>query len=383
MPRRSLQPPITTLAGMVLVVAAMVFFQGLFATVAFAALAAVICRRFQLVLIRRGLGGAVSLLITVVAFVLVLAALVAAGFAAIVAMGVSINDNRDVLAASLRDLAANFGLVTGLPPTSVPQIDIGVIASALRSVLGLVTPVVSGLVMAVLIVTYLLLDANGLRARMLRATSAETIARYDALATELVVYIKVRTVLGGAAAIADTILLLLLGVPYAPLWGVFSFLFSFVPNLGFIIALIPPAVFAFFAGGILPAALVIVGYTGINLAFDYVLQPRMMASNLDISAVVTIVAILVWTVIIGPMGALLAVPLTIALRAILLPFPGARWFVALLGPVPGEAAEASLPGAPPEAIAAVAREATRTAAAEAERGAAGAPETETEPTIGA
>jgi len=380
MPTRSLQAPLTTLAGMVLVVAAMVFFQGLFATVAFAALAAVICRWFQLILIRRGVGRAVSLVITVVAFVLVLAALAAAGFAAIVAMGVSINDNRDELAASLRDLAVNFGLVTGLPPASVPQIDIGVIASALRSVLGLVTPVVSGLVMAVLIVTYLLLDAHGLRARMLRATSADTIARYDALATELVVYIKVRAVLGGAAAIADTILLLLLGVPYAPLWGVLSFLFSFVPNLGFIIALIPPTVFAFFAGGIVPAVFVVLGYTGINLAFDYVLQPRMMASSLDISAVVTIVTILVWTVIIGPMGALLAVPLTIALRAILLPYPGARWFVALLGPVPGEAAEALLPGAPPEAIAAA-----QAAAAEAATGAAetatGAAETAAEPTI--
>ena len=75
----------------------------------------------------------------------------------------------------------------------------------------------------------------------------------------------------------------------------------------------------------------------INLAFDYVLQPRMMSAELDISPVVVITCILVWTFLIGATGALLAVPLTIALRAILVPFPGARWFVALLGPVPGEA----------------------------------------------
>ena len=73
----------------------------------------------------------------------------------------------------------------------------------------------------------------------------------------------------------------------------------------------------------------------INLAFDYVLQPRMMATTSTSARSSTIVTILVWTVIIGPAGALLAVPLTIALRAILLPFQGARWFVALLGPVPG------------------------------------------------
>jgi predicted PurR-regulated permease PerM len=61
-----------------------------------------------------------------------------------------------------------------------------------------------------------------------------------------------------------------------------------------------------------------------------------MASELDISAVVVIVAILFWTFVIGPMGALLAVPLTIVVRQLLMPFPGARWFVAVIGPVPGD-----------------------------------------------
>ncbi len=221
----------------------------------------------------------------------------------------------------------------------MPVVDPGQLLSVARSLLSAVAPAVTGLVMAVLIVTYLLLDADRLRARLLAATSSDVIARYDALATELVVYVKVRAVLGGAAAIADTVLLLVLGVPYALLWGVVSFLFSFVPNIGFVIALIPPALLAFFDGGLGPAIAVVVGYVAINLAFDYVLQPRMLSISLDLSPVVTIVSILAWTVIIGPMGALLAVPLTIAMRAVLMPFPGARWFVALLGPVPGDTRE--------------------------------------------
>jgi len=56
--------------------------------------------------------------------------------------------------------------------------------------------------------------------------------------------------------------------------------------------------------GLGPAVLVVVGYVVINLAFDYILQPRIMATDLDISPVVVIVAILVWTAIIGPVGAL-------------------------------------------------------------------------------
>jgi predicted PurR-regulated permease PerM len=341
MPARSLQPPLTVLGGAVLVTAAIVFSQGLFATVAFAALAAVVCRRLQLALCWRGVRNGLAITLTVVSFVVVLAALALAGFAAVAAMATEIAASSDELTSLADDLRAAIDEVAGLPPADVPAVDIATVLAVLRSVLGMLAPVVTGLLMAVLIVAYLLLDAGQLRERMAAATSSGVMARYDALAAELVVYVKVRAVLGGAAAIADTILLLVLGVPYAPLWGVLSFLFSFVPNLGFIVALIPPTVFAFLEGGLGLALLVVAGYVVINLTFDYVLQPRMMSTELDLSPVVTIVAILVWTLIVGPMGALLAVPLTIAMRAILLPFPGARWFVALLGPVPDDPVGAS------------------------------------------
>ncbi|MCJ7710139.1 MAG: AI-2E family transporter, partial [Chloroflexi bacterium] len=340
---RSLLPSVAVLAGIVLLGAALMAAQGLFATVAFGALAAIICRRLQLLLLRRGLGSMSALAVTVTAFVLVIGSLAAAFVASIIALAVELSGESEALAEQLRALAESFGLATGLPPDSVPQIDVSVLLAAVRSMLAMIAPAVTGLLMAFLIVTYLLLDANNLRARMLRVASPGIIARYDALAVELVVYIKVRAVLGAAAAVADVVLLLVLGVPYAVLWGVVSFLFSFVPNIGFVLALIPPTVLAFLNGGIVPALAVVVGYTVINLAFDYVLQPRMMSTNLEISPVVVIVSIMFWTFLIGAMGALLAVPLTIALRAVLLPYPGARWFVALLGPVPGETEGAAGP----------------------------------------
>ena len=98
-----------------------------------------------------------------------------------------------------------------------------------------------------------------------------------------------RALLGAAAALADTVLLLVLGVPYAVLWGLMSFLFSFIPNIGFVLALIPPAAFALVEHGPLTALAVVVGYVVINLAFDYVLQPRVVSTTLEVSPVVTIV----------------------------------------------------------------------------------------------
>lgn len=344
----SLRTPLVISAGIVVVAAGLQGVRGLFAVIAFSALAAILCRRLQLSMIGRGMGERQALVVTIGGFVVVLAALAAAFAASIIALAVQLGKDADRLADALAELAGNFGFVTGLPADAIPSIDVSTLVSGARQLLDMVSPAVTGLAMSVLIVSYLLLDANGLRARMLAVLPAGFMARYDALASELVVYMRVRAVLGAAAAVADAILLLVLGVPYAILWGVVSFLFSFVPNFGFVLALVPPAIFALLDGGPLPALLVVGGYVVINLAFDYVAQPRVMATSLDISPVVVIVSILVWTVLIGAMGALLAVPLTIVLRAILVPYPGARWFVALLGPVPPERDEPAGPAQPTE-----------------------------------
>jgi AI-2 transport protein TqsA len=343
---RSLLPSVAVLAGIVVVLAGIAAAQGLVATIAFGGLSAVICRRVQLGLQRRGMRGWAALTATFAAYVLVIAMLAVAVVASILALATEIGRESEALAARLRELADGFGLVTGVPADSVPRIDPGAVLEVIRSLLGAVSPAVTGLAMAILIAAYLLIDADSLRGRMLRATSPDVLARYDRLADELWTYVRVRAVLGGAAALADTVLLLVLGVPYAVLWGVVSFLFSFVPNIGFVLALVPPTLLAFLGGGLGPAVAVVVGYVAINLAFDYVLQPRMMASELDISPVVVITAILFWTLVIGPAGALLAVPLTIVLRTLLVPFPGARWFLAVLGPVPDDPPPTKAPAPP-------------------------------------
>ena len=338
---RSLRSPVVVVAGIALVLAYVEAIHGFLALIAFSALAGILARHLHLALQRRGMGPKLALTVTTLVYVLILAALAAAAIASVIAVADLLAEESSNVRAELAALADAFAAATGLPAGSVPAIDVAAILALLRQVLATAGPAVTGLAMSVLIVVYLLLDADNLRARMLHATSAASMARFDAMSNDLVVYIKVRAILGAAAAVADTVLLLALGVPYAVLWGVVSFLFSFVPNIGFILALVPPTVFAYFALGIGPAILVVVGYVVINLAFDYVLQPRVMATSLDLSPVVVVVSILAWTVVIGPAGALLAVPLTIALRVLLVPFDGARWFVALLGPVPVDAGAAA------------------------------------------
>ncbi len=328
---RELRGPLFITAAVVIVTVGIALAGGLFALLTFSALAAIVSRRAQLWLLDRGLAPWLALLVTVGGFILILVVMAVAVVASIAAVGFRLVEDAAQVQDWIDQLQAVWGTVTGVPGATLPPIEPQAALGVARSAVSALAPAVTSLAFSVLIVIYVLLGAKGLHGRIFRATSAEVIARYDVLATELVTYVKVRAVLGAGAAVADTVLLLLLGVPYAVLWGLISFLCSFVPNVGFILALIPPAAFALLEHGPASAIAVVSGYIVINLAFDYVIQPRVVATTLEVSPVVTIVTILVWTLLIGPAGALLAVPLTIALRAMLLPFPGTAWFVAFLG----------------------------------------------------
>ena len=142
-------------------------------------------------------------------------------------------------------------------------------------------------------------------------------------------YIIVRTELGLFAAVLSLVLLLALGVPLPILWAVLVFFASFVPNIGAFIAIVPPTILAFLDGGLAVAAMVIVGYALINFVQDQFLQPVVMGSQLNLSPLVIFIALIAWAWILGPVGALLAVPLTLGLVVVLEAFPSSRALAAL------------------------------------------------------
>ena len=76
---------------------------------------------------------------------------------------------------------------------------------------------------------------------------------------------------------------------------------------------------------------VVVGYSVINVAIDYAIQPRYVGSTVDLAPVVVTVCILFWAVVLGSAGALLAVPATMIAAAVLDAYPGSRGLARLLG----------------------------------------------------
>ena len=142
-------------------------------------------------------------------------------------------------------------------------------------------------------------------------------ARFLAFSEVIRGYMGVRAVLGIVAALLDYLLLVVLGVDYALLWGVISFILSFVPNIGFTLSLAPPMLLALIDGGWQEALIVFVGYQLINNVIDNVIGPRYIGQQMQISALLSFLSVIFWAWVLGPTGAILAVPLTVLVRDLL------------------------------------------------------------------
>jgi AI-2 transport protein TqsA len=139
-------------------------------------------------------------------------------------------------------------------------------------------------------------------------------ARFLAFSDTIRGYMGVRAVLGLIAAVLDYALLEAMGVDYALLWGVLSFLLSFVPNIGFTLSLIPPTLLALVEKGWVPAVIVLVAYQVINNVIDNVIGPRFVGREMKISALLSFLSVIFWAWVLGATGAILAVPLTVLIR---------------------------------------------------------------------
>jgi predicted PurR-regulated permease PerM len=112
----------------------------------------------------------------------------------------------------------------------------------------------------------------------------------------------------------NTVLLLIMGIPYAVLWGALAFLFGFIPSIGFLLSLVGPALMALLVSGPQEAAIVVVAFIIINGGIQNVLLPRQMGEGTDLSPAVVFGSLLFWGFILGPVGAILSVPMTMIVR---------------------------------------------------------------------
>ena len=230
-----------------------------------------------------------------------------------------------------RELLAQFGVSTD-PESVQAVVTPGALLSIVRPVASAVSDATFSIFVLALTMIYALAGAPGLRERALVAFGErhpvfEGVERFG---LDLRRYLVVRAQLGVFAAVLVLILLIVLGVPLPALWAFLVFAASFIPTVGTIIALIPPAILALLDSGVPTAAAVVIGFVLVNLAQDYLLQPRMMGTGLNLSPLVVFVSVIAWAWVFGAAGALLAVPLTVGMVVILESHPSTRSIAALM-----------------------------------------------------
>ncbi|WEG08549.1 AI-2E family transporter [Microbacterium horticulturae] len=145
-------------------------------------------------------------------------------------------------------------------------------------------------------------------------------------------YYIVNASFGAVVAILDGLALWWLGIPAPIVWAILAFVTNFIPNIGFIIGLIPPALLALVVGGWPMMLAVIAIYCVVNVVLQVLVQPKFVADAVNLSLTLSFFSVIFWTFIIGPLGAILSIPLTLLVRALVLEGdPGARWLRWLSG----------------------------------------------------
>jgi AI-2 transport protein TqsA len=152
-----------------------------------------------------------------------------------------------------------------------------------------------------------------------------------AIRTDVFNFVVIRTKVNFITAVPATLILFLMGIDFAVLWGVLLFFLSFIPYIGFALAMIPPAVLGWLQYGPVGAIAVVAVFLVINFVAEYVLFPRYTSKGLNIPPYVVLLSVVFWGWLLGALGTLIAVPITLLMRVILSNFTEAHWLVNLLG----------------------------------------------------
>jgi AI-2 transport protein TqsA len=347
-----------TAAGAVLVIAGLHEIADIIAPVFLALVLTVAVHPMDGMLRRWGAKPWAALLLTLVTIYLILIGLAAAAAFSLARLATELPQYKgrgQELIDNVSQTLSNLGIGSQQINAALGNIDIDKVVSELLDVLDGLLAVTGSLVLVVTVLFFMALDAVGFTARLRSVGRAGLAPALSGFASGTRRYLVVSTVFGLIVAVLDTIALTLIGVPLPVVWGLFSFITNYVPNIGFVIGLIPPALLGLLDGGPWTMLAVIAVYCVINVIIQSVIQPKVVGDVVGLTATLSFVSLIFWTWVIGPLGAILAIPLTVLAKAVLLDMdPRAHWLSVLVSPgspAASPSGPAASPSGPPAASA--------------------------------
>ncbi|HID48843.1 MAG TPA: AI-2E family transporter [Chromatiales bacterium] len=182
-------------------------------------------------------------------------------------------------------------------------------------------------------VIFLLLETSSLPVKLQAVfrNPRSSMRKLQQLAASLNHYVTLKSLMSLLTGVCITIWLKIIGVDYPVLWGILAFLLNFIPNIGSIIAAFPTVLLALVQAGYQLALLVVLGYVAVNMVIGNILEPRVMGRGLGLSTLVVFVSLVFWGWILGPVGMLLSVPLTMMVKVAMEANDDTRWLAIMLG----------------------------------------------------
>lgn len=328
--------------GLVTLAAVAVLFGGVYLAASFvsfvllAVFFALLCYPLKGWLMRRGVAQPAVLAIIALGLAAVVVGLGLLVGVSVGQLAANLDTYRSMLVQQSQALRDQLGALGVAAPENVagpalnPEVMIELLSAIIASVAGFLTSFIYVLILIIL----LLVEGPQFFARAERALGDghPVLVRLRTFSPTIVRFFGLRTYMNALTGAGVGLALFLLGVDYAPLWGVLLFFLSYVPYIGIFVASIPPVVLALAEYGPGRALLVIVGITIVNFALENVVFPRLVGRGLSLSTAVVFLSFFLWSGLLGGAGALLAVFLTVLVLLLLDSYDETRWLARILTP---------------------------------------------------
>jgi AI-2 transport protein TqsA len=234
------------------------------------------------------------------------------------------------LTTTLAEFGIDFGIATKETNPFDPQAALGLVGN----LAGSLGSILNNAFLLFIIVCFILLEASSFPHKVREAfgDSPDLEDRMTEIGESIRRYLGIKTLTSMATGFLAYAALMVLGVKFAPLWALIAFLLNFVPAVGSVIAAIPAVALALVDNSPETAMFVALSYVVINLSIGNFLEPRVMGEGIGLSPLIVVGSLLFWGWVLGPIGMVLAVPLTVILRITLDSQPSTQWVAILLGP---------------------------------------------------
>ena len=236
------------------------------------------------------------------------------------------------LAGGAIDMARSLGIDLSGAPVLETFDPAAVFAMAGNTLLGFGSVLSNGFLI-LLTVIFMLAEASSFPRKLRDVLSdPDDLPYFERVADNVNRYFAIKTTISVGTGVTVGVFLALVGVDFPVLWGLLAFMLNYVPTIGSFIAALPPVLLALVQLGPTHAAVAAAGYVVVNVLLGSVVEPRFMGRGLGLSTLVVFLSLVFWGWMLGPVGMLLSVPLTMTAKIALEANPQTAWAAHLLGP---------------------------------------------------